>query len=108
MNSIIVILQKFSCGDPNHNQDLKDELLELAAKLSLSKSIKRIFTGESLSVSLGLLGNSANNIITGTTMPAAITGAGTAVGVGLIGSFFSEYAKGKKRRDIILNLAEKV
>ena len=108
LNSIIVILQKFSCGDPNHNQDLKDELLELAAKLSLSKSIKRIFTGESLSVSLGLLGNSANNIITGTTMPAAITGAGTAVGVGLIGSFFSEYAKGKKRRDIILNLAEKV
>ncbi|WP_287047313.1 hypothetical protein [Treponema sp.] len=106
--SLIEVIQKFSYGDPNNNQDLKDELLELSSKLSLSNSIKRLFTGESLQANLGLLGNTANNIITGSTVNAALTGAGVATGLGLLGTLFSEYIKGKKRRDIILSLAEKV
>ena len=108
LNSLIVIIQKFSCGDPNNNQDLKDELLELSSKLSLKNSIKRLFTGETLQVNLGLIGNAANNIITGSTTSVAFTGAGTATGLGFLGTLFSEYIKGKKRRDIILSLAEKV
>jgi len=115
VNSLAVIISEFAYGDDKDlNQNLKDQLFEIAEKMKEQKNLLKYLPGQFISLSIGTLGGVATNVITGMDLNSSmILGASVASSSSLLRTIISDYFKPKniasrKRKDIILKIARNI
>jgi hypothetical protein len=114
LNKMKDLIFEFSYGnDENYNQDIKDKLFEIAQEISSSKDLVKYFKGPLIQLGIGILGGSIGNITRGldpslAIAVSAITASSTFL-YSLVSDIFKKENKEKrKRKDIILRIANKI
>jgi hypothetical protein len=114
LNNLTEIISEFSYGDDeNLNQNLKDRLFEIADQMKSSKDLKKYIKAPLIELGIGTLGGFVANIITGLDANASLISTSIITGSTFLYSLVSDFFKAenqmkRKRKDIILKIADKI
>jgi len=114
LNKMKDLIIKFSFGDDDHyNQNVKDELIEIAREISDSKDLMKYFKGPLVKLAIGTLSGSIASVALGADSSLAIKTTAIVTGstflYSLISDFFKkENVEKRKRKDVILKIVNKI